>query len=203
MFWKTDNPHGLSHNPFKSCIVPRPIGWISSLSKEGIINLAPYSFFNGACSEPPMVMFGCNGKHQHGIKDTITNIEETKEFVCNLSTYNLRRAMNQSSTAVDPNINEFEFCDLETESSELIKVPRVKASPIHLECIYFKTLELPCNQPEARNAIITGHVIGINIRDDALKEGIIDIEKLQPLARMGYMDYTHVERIFTLQRPKV
>ena len=75
----------------------------------------------------------------------------------------------------------------------------MKASPIHLECKYFKTLELPCDQPGARNAIITGHVVGINIRDNALVNGVVDVEKLQPLARMGYMDYTHVEKIFTLQ----
>jgi len=203
MFWKTEEPHGLPHNPFKSCIVPRPIGWISSLSPEGTINLAPYSFFNGACSEPPMVMFGCNGKQPHGPKDTITNIEETCEFVCNLSTYSLREPMNQTSAAVGPDVNEFNYANLDTEPSKLVKVPRVKASPIHLECKYFKTLELPSNQPDARNAIIVGHVVGINIRDDALINGIVNIKKLQPLARLGYMDYTQVKNIFTLQRQNI
>ena len=203
MFWKTDQPHGLPRNPFKSCIVPRPIGWISSLSSKGILNLAPYSFFNGACSDPPMVMFGCNGKQPHGLKDTIVNIEFSGEFVCNMSTYALRDPMNQSSAAVDSHINEFEYSGLETEPSKLVKVPRVKASPIHLECTYYKSLELPCNEPNARNAIITGHVIGINIRDDALINGMVAVENLKPLARMGYMDYTHVEKVFTLQRPKI
>lgn len=90
MFWKTDEPHGLPFNPFKSCIVPRPIGWISSMNLRGDVNLAPYSFFNGACSNPPMVMFGCNGKQPHGLKDTIVNIEEVGEFVCNMPTFTLR-----------------------------------------------------------------------------------------------------------------
>ena len=201
MFWKTDEPHGLPFNPFKSCIVPRPIGWISSIDTKGNINLAPYSFFNGACSEPPIVMFGCNGKQPYGLKDTILNIEQTGEFVCNMSTYELKDSMNLSSASLTSDTNEFEFADLDTEPSNLVNVPRVKASPIHMECKYHKTFELPCNQSGARNAIITGHVIGINIHEKALKNGIINIEYLQPLARMGYMDYTFVEKIFTMKRP--
>ena len=202
MFWKTDEPHGLPFNPFKSCIVPRPIGWISSINLRGDVNLAPYSFFNGACSKPPMVMFGCNGKQPHGLKDTIVNIEEVGEFVCNMPTFSLRHQMNQSSASVAPDINEFDYIGLETESSNIVSVPRVKAAPIHLECKYYKTLELPCEEPNARNAIITGHVVGINIRDNALKNGTINIENIQPLARMGYVDYTYVEKTFPIQRPK-
>ena len=109
--------------------------------------------------------------------------------------------MNLSSASLTADTNEFEFSGLEMEPSKLINVPRVKASPINMECKYFKTFELPCYQKNARNAIITGQVIGINFHENVLKDGLIDIKKLQPLARMGYMDYTFVEEIFELQRP--
>ena len=148
-----------------------------------------------------MVMFGCNGKQPYGLKDTILNIESTGEFVCNLSTYPLRNPMNLSSASLTPDTNEFEVSGLEMEPSNLINVPRVKESPIHMECKYFKTFELPCFQAGGRNAIITGQVIGINFHEDILKDGLVDIKRIQPLARMGYMDYTCVEKIFEIQRP--
>lgn len=200
MFYETkDNTHGLPHDPFKSCVVPRPIGWITTLNSSGIVNLAPYSFFNGVSQDPQMVMFANNGPE----KDTLANCEETGEFVCNLATWDLRDQMNQTSAAVDKEIDESELAGLECEPSRLVKPPRVKAAPIHLECKYHQTVDLPCNLPDGRNAIVLGRVVGIHIQDDILTDGLVDMAKLKPIARLGYMDYTRVDLVFTMQRPSV
>jgi flavin reductase (DIM6/NTAB) family NADH-FMN oxidoreductase RutF len=201
MFWNTAEPHGLPHNPFKSCVVPRPIGWISSISPEGYINLAPYSFFNGLAGEPPLVMFSNNGSAQKSSKDTLQNVQATGEFVCNMATWDLRDKMNASSAPVDAATNEFELAGLEMAPSRLVKPPRVKQAPIHMECRYVDTMELPCDIPGGRNALVVGRVVGIHINDAYMTDGLVDIARIQPLARMGYQDYTVVEKVFTLNRP--
>lgn len=202
MFYETkDNRHGLPHDPFKSCIVPRPIGWISTISRDGVVNLAPYSFFNGIASDPPMVMFSSNGLQPHGPKDTVTNCEETGEFVANVAIWTLREKVNVSSAPVHSEVNEFELAELETLPSHLIKPPRVKASPIHMECHYHQTVELPSDDPEQRNAMVIGHVVGIHIADDILTDGLVDVAKYRPIARLGYMDYATVDFVFSMRRP--
>ena len=201
MFYKTDGPHGLPHDPFKMCIVPRPIGWISTISKDGIVNLAPYSFFNGICERPPMVMFASNGRTPFGPKDSATNAAETGEFVANIATWDLRDEMNRTSATVAPDMDEMSLAELESEPSQLVEPPRVKASPIHLECRYHQTVELPSTEPRHRNVMVLGHVIGVHIRDDVLTDGLVDITKIRPVARLGYMDYTVVNDGFTMLRP--
>jgi flavin reductase (DIM6/NTAB) family NADH-FMN oxidoreductase RutF len=202
MFYKIGEPHGLPHDPFKSCVLPRPIGWISTISADGIVNLAPYSFFNALASEPPMVMFSTDGKQPFGPKDSLTNAEATGEFVCSMATWNLRDSITLTSSAEPPEVNEFDLAGLETEPSELVKPPRVKASPTHLECLYLKTVELPCDIEGGRNAICIGRVVGVHIRDEFLTDGKIDIARIRPLARLGYQDYTVVDEVFSLARPK-
>jgi len=200
MFYETkDNSHGLPHDPFKSCIVPRPIGWITTLSRDGVVNLAPYSFFNGAALNPPMVMFSSNGPE----KDTLVNCEQTGEFVANLATWELRDQMNETSAQVDPAVDEFTLAELEAVPARLVKPPRVKAAPIHMECLYHQTVELPCDVPGERNAIVLGRVVGIHIDDAVLTDGLVDMAKLKPIARLGYMDYTRVDLVFTMKRPVV
>ena len=202
MFYKIGGPHGLPHDPFKSCVVPRPIGWISTIGADGAVNLAPYSFFNAVATEPPMVMFSSNGKQAHGTKDSVANAEATGEFVCNMATWDLRDPMSQTSRPVPPEVDEFELAGLETQPSELVKPPRVKASPIHLECVYHQTLELPCDIEGGRNAICLGRVVGVHVRDEFLTDGKVDIARIKPLARLGYRDYTVTEKVLTLSRPK-
>ena len=197
MFYETKNPHGLPHDPFKSCIVPRCIGWISTLSASGIANLAPYSFFNGVSGDPPMVMFSSGGRY----KDSLPNVEATGEFVCNMSTWELREQMNLSSADASPDVDEFEFVGLEREPSVLVKPPRVKASPIHLECRHFQTVHLPHGPNSDHNAIVIGEVIGIHISDSVLTNGMVDMSKFRPIARLGYMDYTIADEVFTMLRP--
>ena len=202
MFYKIGGPDGLPHDPFKSCVVPRPIGWISTIGADGAVNLAPYSFFNAVATEPPMVMFSSNGKQAHGTKDSVANAEVTGEFVCNMATWDLRDPMSQTSRPVPPEVDEFELAGLETQPSELVKPPRVKASPIHLECVYHQTLELPCDIEGGRNAICLGRVVGVHIRDEFLTDSKVDIARIKPLARLGYQNYTVAEKVLTLSRPK-
>jgi len=194
--------HGLKHDPFKSCVVPRPIGWITSLDKQGNVNLAPYSFFNALSTDPPFVMFSNNGVLPRGAKDTILNIEATKEFVCNMATWDLREAMSETSAPTAFGVDEMALAGLAAEPSVLVKPPRVKAAPIHLECVHWKTIELPSSHPKVYNAMVIGEVIGVHIRDDVLSDGIVDIARIKPVARLGYKDYAVVERPFTMLRPQ-
>ena len=197
--------HGLSKNPFNSLIIPRPIGWISSIDNEGVVNLAPYSFFNAVCYRPPTVMFASGtGKGSDGMKDSRRNIEATGEFVCNLATWETRNQMNQTSAAVTPDTDEMKLVGLTPVSSKLIKVPRVAEAPVHLECRHLNSIEIPSWEKDNRYFIVLGEVIGIHIRDELItKDGLVDIEKMIPIGRMGYNDYTRIDgnTLFTMIRP--
>ena len=194
--------HGLPHDPFKSCVIPRPIGWISTLSKDGIANLAPYSQFQQLTFDPPYVMFAANQNTLAKRKDSVENAEQTGEFVWNMATYDLRDAVNKSGEEVGPEIDEFELAGVKKEPSSLIKSPRVKESPINFECKYYSTLRLPGNGDMGSASIVIGRVIGIHISDDALNsQGLIDVIKIRPIARLGYYDYTSVESIFEMIIP--
>ena len=202
MFYETKDHHGLKHNPFKSLIVPRPIGWVSSQDSDGVVNLAPYSYFNGVGSEPPTVMFASEGTHTDGdFKDSATNVQETGEFVCNLATWELREEMNATSAQVARSVDEFELAGLTPTPSQLVKPPRVKESPVHLECTHLKTVELPSNDPERPNLVVFGRVVGIHIDDSIIADGMINMDAFRPIARLGYTDYTVVDNVFTMRRP--
>ncbi len=175
------------------CVVPRPIGWISTLSRKGVPNLAPYSFFNALSQSPPIVVFGSNGRHAHGAKDTARNILETGEFVCNMATFDLRFEVRATSEAEQPEVNEFERVGLEFEASSLVTPPRVKASPVHIECVLLKTVELPSELED--NLLIIGRVVGVHINDACLTDGRIDLSRIRPLARLGYGQFSTISEI--------
>jgi flavin reductase (DIM6/NTAB) family NADH-FMN oxidoreductase RutF len=202
VFYETaKNDHGLPYNPFKSCVVPRPIGWISSLSTDGIVNLAPFSMFNQLGYDPPIVMFSGSNRPGTGTrKDSVINAEETGEFVVNMATYELREQVCATSQFVDPDVDEFELAGLKKLPSTLVKPPRVAESPIHLECIYHSTLTLPAHRRHSIHHVVVGEVVGIHIRDDVIgADGKIDIKKVRPLARLGYTDYTSVLEVFSMK----
>jgi len=202
MFYETKDPHGLKHNPFKSLIVPRPIGWVSTVDARGVVNLAPYSFFNGVGSDPPTVMFASEGTHTEGdFKDSATNVRETGEFVCNLATWELREPMNATSEHVPRSVDEFELAGLTPSASRLVAPPRVAESPVHLECTHLQTVELPSNDPERPTLVVFGRVVGIHIDDSIISDGMIDMGVFKPIARLGYTDYTMVDNVFTMRRP--
>jgi len=201
MFYEPEKGnHGLPHDPFKSIVVPRPIGWISSIDREGRVNLAPFSQFNNLGYDPPYVMFAAANFPRHTRpKDSVTNVIETGEFVVNMATYELREAVNITSSAVEPGIEEAQLAGLEMIPSRLVKPPRVAASPVHLECRYHCMLALPGRNLEQSHYVVVGQVIGVHIKDEAITpEGRIDVLKLRPLARLGYHDYTSVESFFTM-----
>tara|TARA_B100000029_G_scaffold500612_1_gene572622 strand:- start:38 stop:661 length:624 start_codon:yes stop_codon:yes gene_type:complete len=197
------NNHGLKYNPFKSCIIPRPIGWITTISNDGIDNCAPYSFFNGVSSEPPMVMFANNGPSPSkiGPKDTFSNIKNNKEFVVNIATYESKDKMNQTCMPLEREKSEIDFASLETKASKLIKPKSLKISPINMECILHKVVDLPVVNDNEYNGVIIGEVIGISIEDEYIKDEKVDVKKLKPLARLGYMDYSVIDNIFEMNRP--
>ena len=204
MFYETDGHHGLAHNPFKSLVVPRPIGWISSCDTEGGINLAPFSFFNAVADDPPVVIFSAGGPHlEGGHKDTPTNVEATGEFVFNLATWDLREKMNLTSASAPRDWDEFKLAGLTPVPSRLVKPPRVKESPAHFECRYLQTVELPSNKPDHVNKVVFGRVLGVHIDDKVIVDGKVDLSKIKPLARLGYFDYTLVETIFPMRRPQL
>ena len=194
--------HGLSHDPFKALVVPRPIGWISSLDKEGRPNLAPYSFFNAMAADPPVVVFG-TGLRPRGPerKDSQANIEATGEFVVNLATESLKAEINASSASLPHGTDEFVHAGLATLPSRLVKPPRVALSPVALECRYLQTVELPCDAPGRANYAVFGQVIGIHIDESLIVAGRVDIVRCRPLARLGYMDYTVLDNVFAMDRP--
>lgn len=197
MFYDTaNNAHGLRHDPFKAIVVPRPIGWVSTVSRAGGVNLAPFSFFNAVSENPPYVMFSVSGH-----KDSRRNAEETGEFVCSLATYDLREQMNTTSAKVPPEIDEFQLAGLTPAPSRLVKPPRVAASPAALECRYWQTVTPPSRSPEP-HAIIIGEVLGVFIEDRFVTNGLVDTVAMQPIARMGYMDYAVVDKKFTMMRPR-
>lgn len=197
MFYETDsNKHGLKHDPFKALVTPRPIGWISSLSRDGTVNLAPYSFFNAISDRPPYVMFSSAGR-----KDSVRNIEATGEFVCSLATYELKDQMNATSAAVGPEVDEMELAGLTPAPCRLVKPPRVAESPVAFECKHFKSIALPGKNGGEGYIVTIGHVVGVHLDENAIIDGKVDVTMLRPIARLGYMDYSVVDAIFSMERP--
>ena len=203
MFYKTSEAHGLPHDPFKSCIAPRPIAWVTSLSPSGQLNLAPFSFFNGIASDPPMIMISFTGYHQHGgEKDTLYNIKATREFVINIVPLELKDLMNATQAPVAHDVDEMEMAGLTPTPATLVDPPRVAEVPIHLECVFIREVELPCSLEDSINTMIIAEVAGIHIDDEVLTDGLVDLNKIKPIARLGYQQYTVVDNIFQMTRPK-
>ncbi|MGD0486883.1 MAG: flavin reductase family protein [Syntrophorhabdales bacterium] len=203
MFYDPDkNDHGLRRNPFKSCVVPRPIGWISSISAEGIHNLAPFSQFQNLTFDPPYVMFAANQNSLEARKDTVVNVEQTGEFVYNMATYDLRDAVNRSAAEVPPEVDEFDLAGVTKAPSIKVRPCRVAESPVQFECRYYQTIRLPGNGPMGTVDVIIGRVVLVHMKDEALtQDGRLDILKIRPLARLGYYDYTTVDSIFEMVIP--
>ncbi|MCB2101436.1 MAG: flavin reductase family protein [Rhodobacterales bacterium] len=190
-------PHGLAHNPWLSLVMPRPIGWISTLSPDGVANLAPYSYFNAVSGFPPFVMFSSAGR-----KDSQTNVEATGEFVANMAGADLKDAMNQSAATVGPEVDEFELTGLEKAPCRNVSVPRVAAAPVALECVLNQVVPMVARDgTKARSEIIIGEVVGIHIADSVIVDGMLDIKRIRPLGRLGYMDYVIVEDVIQMMRP--
>jgi len=189
--------HGLPFDPFKAIVAPRPIGWIASRDKDGKLNLAPYSYFNAVSTKPHIVMFS-----SEGIKDSVTNIEATGEFVCSLATWDLRLQMNETSAALPHGTSEFEVAGLEMAESRTVSVPRVAASPAALECKLIKTDHLNgLDGKWSGSVVVFGEVTGVYIADQAIVNGRFDMAGQRTIARCGYKDYAVVDELFEMSRP--
>lgn len=198
MYYETaTNNHGLPHDPLKALVAPRPIGWISSLDAEDIPNLAPYSFFNLLATNPAIVGFSSGSK-----KDSQRNIEVTGDFVCNFASVDLIDKVNATAKHVPAHVNEFELAGLTQIESQLVKAPRVAEARAHLECRYIKTVELPQeDNSEMVWSLVLGQVVAVHIDDAYLKDGLVDTLAMEPLARMGYLDYGVLGGVASRERP--
>jgi flavin reductase (DIM6/NTAB) family NADH-FMN oxidoreductase RutF len=199
-FYEPRNGHGLPHDPFNAIVGPRPIGWISSRSADGILNLAPYSFFNAFNYIPPIVGFASIGR-----KDSLRNIEATGEFAWNLASRPLAEQMNASCAAVPPEVDEFALAGLTPAASRLIAVPRVAESPVSFECRCTQIIQLQRASGETVPTwLVLGEVVGVHIDDALLKEGIYDTAAAAPILRGGGpADYFSIgaEQLFRMNRP--
>ena len=177
MFYDTARrDHGMTQDPLTALVVPRPIGWISTLDGQGRVNLAPYSFYNAVSASPPMVYFSTTGTYgDNPTKHSRRNAEETGEFVAGLA----------------------------PAPSRYVKPPRVAKSPIALECKYWKTIEMPVEEGREghRATVVFGHVVGIHIDDGIIKDGRIDTLAFKPVARLGYSEYTTTDNVWKMRRP--
>jgi len=198
MFYETgENRHGLPHDPFKAIVSPRPIGWIGSRSADGHDNLGPYSFFNAVADQPKVVMFSSSG-----IKDSVRNIAETGVFTVSLASRDLAEQMNISSAPLAAEVSEFDAAGLTAANGRLVNAPFVGEAYAALECRMTTIMDPPTLDDAASpNKLVFGQVVAIHIRDEALKDGILDMQKVRPLARMGYMDYCDGGEPFMMKRP--
>lgn len=199
MFYRPEDGHGLPHNPFNAIVTPRPIGWISTRGQDGSENLAPYSFFNAVAYVPPQVMFSSTGtkEDRDGTKDSVSNIRDTGVFCVNIVEYAMKDAMNQTSGPWPREVDEYDKAGLEREACREIPCSRVAGTPAALECRMTQIVSLKGRA----NFLVLGEVVGIHLRDDCVEDGMFDVLKYQPLARLGYRDYSRVTEVFSLKRP--
>src|SRR5712671_5781602 len=188
----------LPHDPFKAMVIPRPVGWISTMSRAGALNLAPYSYFNGFSSNPRIVGFSSEGD-----KDSSSFAEETGEFVWSMATWELREQMNATAAPLPRGQSEFDHARLETAPSRLVKPPRVRGSPAAMECRVTQVLRLNdvAGKPLQR-VVVLGQVVGMHIDERFIRDGRLDAAAMRPIARCGYDEYAVVERIFSMERPR-
>jgi flavin reductase (DIM6/NTAB) family NADH-FMN oxidoreductase RutF len=198
-FYETAKGHGLPHDPFKAIVAPRPIGWISTVDRDGQVNLAPYSFFNAVCGAPPIVAFS-----SESYKDSVRNAEATGEFVANFVSKPLAEAMNRTSAAVSPDTDEMTLAGLAAAPSRLVAPPRVAAAPAALECKLTQVIRLQTVEGKTLDTyLVLGQVVGVHIDPRFLRDGIFDLLTAQPVMRAGYRDdYVQASDPFKMVRPK-
>ena len=200
-FYEPEQGHGLRHDPLNAIVAPRPIGWISTVSRAGVRNLAPYSFFNLFNYKPPIVGF-CSV----GAKDSLANARETGEFVWNLATRDLAAAMNASSAMAPPDVDEFALAGLETLPSARVRPPRVAASPVQFECVVTQIVQLEASGGGSLSAwLVLGEAVAVHVDRALIEDGVYQTARARPITRGGGpADYFEItpEQLFRLERPK-
>ncbi len=206
------SPADLAHNELYgillNSVAPRPIAWVSTVSASGQPNLAPFSFFNAVCVDPPLLAFapGLRKSKQPQAsdgeaQDTLRNIRETKEFVVNIVTNELAEAMNLTSGEYDASVNEFELAKVTPEPSKVVRPPRVGESPVSFECRLHQILDF--SPRPTSSSLVIGEIVSIYINDTHIKDGKLDRNSLDLIGRMGGMQYTRTAQRFEMVRPKV
>lgn len=200
-YYEPRQGHGLKHDPFNAIVGPRPIGWIASMDGKGRVNLAPYSFFNAFCYVPPIIGFS-----SVGWKDTVANIQETKEFTWNLATKHIAEQMNATSATVPHGVDEFTLAGLTKAPSRLVAVPRVAESFVSFECRFTQMIRLAgADGREADAWVAFGEVVGVHIEKHLLRDGVYQTAEAHPILRAGRTgDYVEVrpDMMFEMPRPR-
>lgn len=184
MFYEPKSGHGLPRDPMTSLVIPRPIAWISTLGPQGVVNLAPFSFYNIASTRPPAVMFSSFGQ-----KDTMRNAAMTGEFVVSVPSYEMRDQVVATARDMPPEVSEAELADVEMAASVKVRPPRVKKTAVALECCYLKTVELEDSADGQGNSVVFGKVVGVYIDDRILVDGYVRWPSNSVLFRLGYLEY--------------
>lgn len=199
MFYEPNRGHGLPHDPFNAIVTPRPIGWISTRGRDGLDNLAPYSFFNAVAYVPPQVMFASTSAKpdRDGTKDSVANIRETGVFCVNVVETAAKDAMNATSGPWGRDVDEFTYAGIDRTPCQMIAASRVADAPAALECRMTQIIQLAGDA----NFLVLGEVVGVHLRDDCMVDGRFDVTRFQPLARCGYRDYATISQVFSLSRP--
>jgi flavin reductase (DIM6/NTAB) family NADH-FMN oxidoreductase RutF len=199
MFYVPENrDSSLPHDPIKAIVAPRPIGWISTLSKDGIANLAPYSFFNAVGGNPPMLMFA-----SEGFKDSARNAADTGEFVFNYASKSLSEQMNNSSSNAPSGVSEFDHYNIKKADSKIIAAPRVAEANAAMECKVTSVIETNDVEGNLTGAvIIIGQVVGVHIKDEVIRDGRFDVNLAEPVSRLGYMDFGLTCDLHEMLRPE-
>jgi len=206
------NPSDLSHSELYSIILnsvaPRPIAWVSTANSAGQLNLAPFSFFNAVCVDPPLLAFAPGLRRpkqpesgQGEAKDTLRNIRATGEFVVNIVTYDLAEAMNITSGEYDASVSEFELAKVTPQASSIVRPPRIAESPVAFECRLHQILDF--STAPTSSSLVIGRVVSIHVNDSNLKDGVLDRNSLDLIGRMGGAQYTRTTQRFEMVRPKV
>lgn len=204
----SDLSHSELYGLILNAVAPRPIAWVSTLSASGQPNLAPFSFFNAVCIDPPLLAFAPGLRQpkqpdsRHGDpKDTLRNVRETREFTVNVVTYDLAEAMNVTSGEYDATVSEFELAKVTPSPSKLVRPPRVAESPVSFECKLHQILDF--SPAPTSSSLVIGEVVSIHVSDANLKNGRLDRNSLDLIGRMGGIQYTRTKDRFEMVRPKV
>lgn len=207
IFAPSELPHSELYGLLLNSVAPRPIAWVSTISASGQLNLAPFSFFNAVCVDPPLLAFAPGLRKPkadagHGVaKDTLANIRETKEFVVNIVTYELAEAMNSTSGDYDASVNEFELAKVTPAPSRIVRPPRVAESPVSFECQHYKIFDF--STAPTSSSLVIGQIVSIHVSDAHIKDGRLDRNSLDLIGRMGGIQYTRTTQRFEMARPKV
>lgn len=195
-----ETPPHVVYQHLVRAVTPRPIGWVSTISGEGKPNLAPYSFFNALSSNPASVMFSATTDRQGNLKDSLLNVREVDEFVCNIVTCDLVQQMNQTAATLPRGETEFHFAGLTPEPSERVRPPRCAEAKVHLECQVHQIV--PLGDGPLSSHVVIGRILLMHVADEVMSGGLIDPHKLETVGRMGGSDYCRTREQFSMERSR-